>query len=303
MATALLLGGTGFIGKTLSKFLADKGYKIRILSRSRSVDYETFQCDLLSDKIPIDAFKNVDLVVHLAGYAHDIKVNKDNASLYHELNVVTTKKLAKISLECGVKSFIFFSSIKAGGKPKKFHCANEDSISVPDGMYGKTKREAELFLLELSRKSKMRINIIRPSIVYGPDMKGNMSLMYSLVKKGIFPSLPPMKNVKSLIHVDDVARSVLFIESRKFNQEIFIITDGKKYSSREIYINMCIAANKKYSGIYFPYFLFSFVSHLSKGMKYRIEKIFNSECYCSEKIKNEGFEPLKTLKNINETDF
>ncbi|MFL2818435.1 MAG: SDR family oxidoreductase [Candidatus Puniceispirillales bacterium] len=61
-------------------------------------------------------------------------------------------------------------------------------------MYGKTKREAELQLLKVSEESGMHVSIIRPSLVYGPFVKGNLKSMMLGIKKGWFPPLPKTDN-------------------------------------------------------------------------------------------------------------
>ena len=50
----------------------------------------------------------------------------------------------------------------------------------------------------------MHVSIIRPSFLCGPNVKGNLQLMLSIIKKGLFPTLPETNNEKSLIHVDDL---------------------------------------------------------------------------------------------------
>ena len=63
------------------------------------------------------------------------------------------------------------------------------------GVYGQTKREAELKLFEIARQSSMRVSIVRPSLVYGVNVKGNLALMLRGVEQGWFPPLPETSNL------------------------------------------------------------------------------------------------------------
>ena len=148
--------------------------------------------------------------------------------------------MAQKAVDNGVKFFVFVSSSKAGGNPIPGKCANEMDQTEPEGIYGKTKREAELRLLEIGRKSGMHVSIVRPALIYGPNMKGNLRLMLSSIKKGLFPPLPETGNRRSMIHVDDLVEAIILIaEDYRANGEIFIATDGEQYSSRDIYKSMC----------------------------------------------------------------
>lgn len=83
--------------------------------------------------------------------------------------------------------------------PLSGHCVSENDQGDPEEAYGKTKREAELKLLKIGKESGMHVSIIRPSLVYGSNAKGNLQLMLSGIKKGCFPPLPETGNKRSMI--------------------------------------------------------------------------------------------------------
>jgi nucleoside-diphosphate-sugar epimerase len=225
-------------------------------------------------------------------------------NLYHTVNVEATVELAKLAAESGVKRFVFVSSVKAGGLPLSEHCASEGDQNDPEGVYGKTKREAELKLLKIGKESDMRVSIIRPSLVYGPNAKGNLQLMLSGVKKGWFPPLPETGNKRSMIHVDDLVLAILLVvNDDRANGEIFIATDGVPHSSREIYNAMCGVAGKSIPKWSVPKFLFDMASLINPRIKYKLNKLLGDECYSSTKLEALGFKAQKTLKDMNETDF
>ena len=300
----LLTGGTGFIGRRLLKHLTSLGHSIHLLSRSQVEGYHTTCCDLSQDEIPEDIFNSIDIVFHLAGFAHDLRNNSRLDYLYKKINVDVTVRLAQLSAKAGVERFVFISSTKAGGSLASINCVTEEQRLEPDGVYGKTKREAEIRLLKISSHDGMPVTIIRPSLVYGPNMKGNLELMLASIKSGWFPPLPQTGNRKSMVHVDDLVRAIVFISIHdRAIGEIFIVTDAQPYSSREIYETMCNISNRPTSNWSVPKFLFDMVSVISPRIKYKIDKLLGDEYYSSSKLEKLGFKAQKTLSDMNETDF
>jgi UDP-glucose 4-epimerase len=304
-----ITGATGFIGQ---HFLGSerhycscfKGVDIRVLSRQPHSKYETVVCDFQTELIPDNALDGVDTVFHLAGFAHDMRDASEIEDFYYKVNVSTTVQLANLAVKSGVKRFVFVSSVKAGGNPPLGTCANEKDQKNTEDVYGKTKREAELALLKIGKESGMHVSIIRPSLVYGPSVKGNLQLMLSGIKKGWFPPLPETGNRRSMIHVDDLVQAILLVsEDKRANGEIFIVTDGVPHSSREIYNAMCGVIGKTIPKWSVPKFLFDMAALLSPRIKYKINKLLGDECYSSEKLEKLGFKAQKTLKDMNETDF
>ena len=304
MERSLITGSSGFIGTRLLNLLKGTDCDIRLLARRVNSNYETIICNLGKDKIPQLALESVDTIFHLAGLAHDIQNNSKDKKLYNLVNVDATLELAELAVRIGVKRFIFVSSVKAGGGSTFGVCASEKDQGDPEGIYGKTKREAELKLLKIGKESGMHVSIIRPSLVYGPNVKGNLQLMLSGIKSGWFPPLPETGNKRSMIHVDDLVRAILLVaEDDRAIGEIFIATDGTPHSSRDIYNAMCNVLGKSIPNWSVPKFLFDMVSLISSHIKYKVNKLLGDECYSSKKLEKLGFKAQKTLKDMNETDF
>ena len=301
---ALVTGGTGFIGSRHIINLVSNDINVRLLSRRKVEGFETVICDFQSDPIPNDALLGIDMVFHIAGFSHDMRDANQIKDLYQRVNVDFTVALAKLAVKSGVKKFIFVSSVKAGGNPAFGMCASESEQGDLEGVYGKTKREAELQLLKINKESGMHVSIIRPSLVYGPNVKGNLQVMLSGIKKGWFPPLPETGNTRSMIHVDDLVRAIsLVADDDCANGEIFIATDGVPHSSREIYNAMCGVAGKSIPKWSVPKTLFDVVSLISPRIKYKINKLLGDECYSSAKLEALGFQAKRTLKDMSETSF
>ena len=290
--TSFVTGATGFIGQRLLVGLEANGEGVRILSRNPHPDYETVVCDLQFEAIPEDGLDGVDTVFHLAGFTHDLRDDSKLEHLYRALNVDATVRLIELAVRSGVKQFVFVSSVKAGGY-------DEDQGS-PDGVYGQTKREAELKFLDIGRQSEMLVSIVRPSLVYGAGVKGNLALMRRGIEQGWFPPIPETENRRSMIHVDDLVRALLLAaEDKRANGEIFIVTDGVPHSSREIYEAICQSVGKTVPQWSVPKIVFEGLSLLSPRIRYKVDKLLGDEFYSSAKLEGLGFRAEKSLLNFD----
>ena len=299
----LVTGANGFVGLRLLEYIKNLDFDIRVLSRKPTNQYDSICCDFLKNKIPLNSLDSIDIVFHLAGFAHDFGKGSESNSKYQEINVDATVQLAELAIKSKVKTFIFVSSVKAGGRPYLKKCMNENDQMEPDGEYGKSKREAELRLLEICNNTEMDVVIIRPSLVYGKGMKGNLNLMLTGIKNGWFPPLPKINNRRSMIHVDDLVEALIMVSfDRNINGEIFIVTDGRPYSSREIYDAMCNSLGKKIPKWSLPTWIFILMSKLNKRISYKIDKLLGDEWYSSEKIESIGFKAKKTINNLSENE-
>lgn len=282
--SVLLTGSTGFIGSNLLSKLENKNVSITLLGRKKNLKHKNFICDFLKDDIPEAAFNNIETVFHLAGCAHDTNKSVLQNS-YYKINTETVIKLAKISLQKKVKNFIFLSSVKAQN---------------PSDIYGISKKKAEEKLLELAEKSNMNIIVVRSALVYGQRVKGNLNLMINGISKGWFPPLPETKNKISMVHVDDLILAILFLSNKKkLKENTFTVTDGKAYSTAEIYDNLCMVLEKKIPKWRVPKAFFSLISFLHPSIKFRVEKLLGNDFHSSEKLNKLGFKAKRTLKDIN----
>jgi len=292
MRSVFVTGATGFIGNRLLVRLKGQGVRLKILSSSPHPEYETVVCNLASEVIPEGAIDGVDTVFHLAGFAHDLRDASKIEHLYRAVNVDATVQLAELAVGSGVKRFVFVSSVKAGGY--------DEEQGSPDGVYGQTKREAELMLLDIGRQSGMHVSVVRPSLIYGAGLKGNLALMRKGIEQGWFPPLPETGNRRSLIHVDDLVQALFLVaEDKQANGEIYIATDGRGHSSRQIYEALCIAVGKTIPGWSVPKFIFNTLSVLSPRIRYKVEKLLEDEFYSSAKLERLNFQAKKSLLDFD----
>jgi UDP-glucose 4-epimerase len=294
----LITGASGFIGSKLIQKLDNNNNVLRVLARKKYLHYDTVICNLGSEVIPEKAFEGVDTVIHLAGYAHDLSSTFEREKIYYDVNYTATVDLFKFAIKKSVKNFVYISTVKAGGYDDNKKCMEEIDQVQPTNIYGASKRKAEIEILRLSETSDINVSIIRPALVYGDEMKGNLASMSNAIKKGWFPPIPDSKNRRSMICVYDLIDAIIFIASDlKSNGNIYNATDGICYSSRDIYKALCHVNRKKIPKWFVPkivFFIMAFVGSKIKILPFdlqKYDKLFSNECYSSKKLLRLGFAP------------
>ena len=309
MTKILVTSSTGFIGSNF--FVLHKKYNYDFVFLNRNLlkkNKKYIKLDLNDEYYDDKIFKNIDIVIHIAGQAHTSLNSKKLKFQCKKINYDATIKLAKYSEKNGVKKFVFLSSVKAAGNIKGKRLKEDDYSSKID-LYGKFKRDAEKKLIEISSNSNMNVSIIRSSLVYGPEMKGNLKKMLQLISTGFFPI--PQETIKSqsMIHVSDLIDSLIFAAINKStNNQIYNVTDGTDYSFREIYENLSVGHTKNKVKIVFPRIFFLSLAMLGSIMNFIIRfpftlvdyrKLFTVSTFSSQKIRNLGFKTKFKLNHFS----
>ena len=298
----LVTGGTGYIGTRLINFFIKNEHSFIVLTNSAKILKKNYIFLKDINQIPSKAFEGVDRVVHLAGISRDIdSCNEEIEKKYFEANVHFVENILNKAIEEKVKSFVFISSTKAGYSNLNLSKVNNLSEDQPS-IYALTKREAEKKVLEISSDKNIKVNIIRPSLVFGPETKGNLRLLKNLIKIGIKLKFYSLKNRKSLVHVDDVVHAINFLSLNGTGGEIYNVC-GNNYDLNEISEIISKIYANKYITIGIPKAILEGISKLSFSKKYFFEKLKREEIYSSKKIKNLGFSFSKTLRNIDKSDY
>ena len=305
MKNILITGAGGFIGSRCVEYARKAGWNCKLLSRSEIQGYDTVKFNLMTDSVDRLNLEGIDAVIHLAGVAHNLKTPTSlDDKMYKEVNVCFSEKLARKSIEFNVKRFIFVSSIKAGGIPIMGKIHDESFVGKVDGIYGESKLEAESRLLSLQQKYDYGLTIIRPALVYGSNVKGNLKSMLNLIRKGICPPLPEVNNKRSMIHVDDLVIAIFhLIDNDSSIANVYNATDNEYYSARKIYENLCRSLSVTPHSWSVPKIFFDFAGLFSPKLNDSISKLFSDACFSSYKLNHLGFKAVFKLKNINQKLF
>lgn len=182
----------------------------------------------------LNLIPEVDVIIHLAGKAHDLK-NKSLADEYFEVNTALTKKVYDWFLNSSAKKFIFFSSVKAVADEVKGEMLTEDVEPKPVGPYGESKREAEIYILNQPLDSNVkRAYILRPSMIHGPGNKGNLNLLFSMVNKGIPWPLGAFENKRSFTSMDNLIFIIHKLFEKDVDSGVYNIADDEAVSTNKL---------------------------------------------------------------------
>jgi putative NADH-flavin reductase len=164
------LQATGFVGTALREDLERRGH-IPILAARRSVngrgEYRVVG-DIHSATDWSRAVEGVDVVFHLAGYAHQFGRASSDERAFFRINVEGTRRLAEQAASAGVRRLIFVSSIKANGDESPASGFDETTDPAPEDAYGRSKLAAEIALHEATRATGLGVTVVRPPLIYGP---------------------------------------------------------------------------------------------------------------------------------------
>jgi len=235
MKRILITGINGFVGTnfTYSWLKSHTIYGLDIHQPDKEGVQRTFSWDELGKVPPVDA------IVHLAGKAHDTK-NQSEAQAYFDINTGLTQKIFDYFLQSDARTFIFFSSVKAAADSVPGDLLTEEVVPAPVGPYGESKIRAEEYILNKlsgisSQLSEKRVYILRPCMIHGPGNKGNLNLLYSVVKKGIPWPLGAYENKRSFCSIGNISYVVeQLIVKENIESGIYHVGDDEPLSTNEL---------------------------------------------------------------------
>lgn len=252
----LITGIHGFVGSNLVVALKKNHnlYGLDIVEPEKEGVIKTFSWkDIEPASFPMQNLPKFDVIIHLAGKAHDTK-NQSAAQVYFDINTGLTKKIFDFFLESSAKKFIFFSSVKAAADSVVGDILTEDVIPTPMGPYGESKIAAENYILgklKINNEKLMlhyddkRVYILRPCMIHGPGNKGNLNLLYNVVKKGIPWPLGDFENRRSFTSIDNLCYVVEGLLTKNVESGIYHMGDDEALSTNELIALMCEVLGRK----------------------------------------------------------
>jgi nucleoside-diphosphate-sugar epimerase len=221
----LVSGATGFVGVNLVQELK-KSHRIFTLGRTNS-DFNWATLDSIVNE-------DIDIFIHLAGKAHDTAKFSDEAE-YFEVNTGLTEKLYKKFLLSQARLFVFMSSVKAVADQVD-HIMDESHLPQPITAYGRSKRQAEEYLLaNLPKDNQKSIVILRPCMIHGQGNKGNLNLLYRLIQKGLPWPLAAFKNERSYLSITNLCFIISeIIKKDGVPNDIYHVADDESISTNDL---------------------------------------------------------------------
>jgi nucleoside-diphosphate-sugar epimerase len=288
-----LTGASGFVGQNLVSAINPR---ILIKKYSKGDEFR------ISENI----------VIHLAGKAHDLKKTA-NSDEYYQINTELTKDVFDAFLASNSKVFITLSSVKAVADEVEGELT-ENKNPNPVTHYGKSKLLAEQYIFSREIPKEKRVYVLRPCMIHGPGNKGNLNLLYNFVSKGIPWPLGNFNNQRSFCSI----YNLIFIISELIEREnipsgIYNVADDEPVSTNELIELIALSQNKKPKIWHFSKSLIERFAEIGDILhlplnKERLHKLTDSFIVSNLKIKNAIGKPfpvtskdglLKTFKSFN----
>jgi UDP-glucose 4-epimerase len=229
--TVLVTGASGFIGRSLVEALAREGYAVRAAARdprSAPAGARIEPVTLPDLASPVDwsgLLGGVSHVVHLAGLAHSPGLLADD--LYRRINALAVGELADAAAHAKVERLVFISSVRAQAGLSAEHAITEKDKPEPTDAYGRSKLEAE----RLVAASGAAYTILRPAVVYGPGVKGNIASLATLARTPMPLPFANLDNRRSLLALENFIAAVsLVLGAERAVNEIFLVADKEPIS-------------------------------------------------------------------------
>jgi UDP-N-acetyl-alpha-D-quinovosamine dehydrogenase len=228
----IVTGSSGFIGGTLTETLARAGHEVLPVTRSQI----TTGVRPSVDPSLASTLVGSDVVIHLAARAHVIRENHDDPLReFRRVNLDGTLATAKMAAKAGVSRFVFVSSIGVLGNSSGSRAFKESDQPAPQEPYAISKWEAERALREFAKDSSMQVVIVRPPLVYGPNVKGNFLRLLRLVWNGTPLPFGAIRNSRSFVGVQNLCDFLMCcaLHPAAANRT-FHVADGEDVSTVEL---------------------------------------------------------------------
>jgi nucleoside-diphosphate-sugar epimerase len=237
----LVTGANGFIGRPLCRRLMDAGCRVAGAVRPNARLPEGVDLHRVEGLAPTTdwsaAVAGSDAVVHLAARVHVMHdAAADPLAEFRAANVAGTLRMAEQAAAAGIGHLIFLSSIKVNGEATFGRPFGPDG-AAPTDPYGISKLEAEQGLKALAARTGLAVTVLRPPLVYGPEVKGNLRSLLGVVERGVPLPLGRVANRRSLIGVDNLAdavRACLLSRPPAGSFRVFTVCDREVVSSPEL---------------------------------------------------------------------
>ena len=192
--TVAIIGGSGFLGTSLSKILLDNGQSFINHDIKKSLNFpDNYEYFSVEDK-SFNLSKSFNTIINLAAVHRDDERKED----YQKVNVEGARNICKLASEKSINQIIFTSTVAIYGFSDV--PIDEDFDPNPFNEYGRSKLEAEEIYKEWQREDpeNRSLVIIRPTVIFGENNRGNVFNLLKQIKSKFFVMIGDGSNIKSM---------------------------------------------------------------------------------------------------------
>lgn len=237
----LVTGATGFVGRALPPVLVRAGHEVRLAVR-RSDPGLAAEGDrvVVGDIGPgtdwREALADIEVVVHLAARVHVMHDDAaDPLAEYRCVNTEGTQALGRAAVAAGVRRVVYLSTVKVLGDASGRDSWCDNTSPAPSNPYAVSKWEAEQALFALAADRGLEVAVLRPPLVYGPNVKGNFRRLLDLCRRRLPLPLGAIDNRRSLLYVGNLADAIMHcLEHPGVVDRSFLVSDGEAVSTPDL---------------------------------------------------------------------
>ncbi len=291
MVRVVVTGASGFVGQSIVKALKLADYHVVAVSRNLNVsnaDISVYVPDYSSQNEWQRLLSSNDVVIHLAARVHIMQDQAENPlEAFLAVNLHNTVSLAKAAAKVGIKRFVFVSSIKVNGEHTHSQEFSEQDAANPQDAYAVSKWEAEKALREIEKETGMQVVILRPPLIYGPNVKANFASLIKLVDKGVPLPLASINNKRSLIYLGNFVDAIITcVQHPKAAGNTYLVSDGEDISMPQLIRKIAYALNRPSRLFSFPVPIMYLIAKLA-GKSSSLQRVTQSLAIDSSKIRQE----------------
>ncbi len=236
MLRCVVTGADGFVGRALVPHLSNLGHEPLAWRRSDNsfvipADNPAFEQALGNWTARLHG---VDVVIHLAGIAHQIGAAAAQAeSLYFQINAQGSELIARASALAGVKRFIYLSTAKVFGEGGELY--GPDTALQPMDLYAQSKWAAEQRVRKQGLDFDMDVVVIRPPLIYGAEAKGNFAKLQRLAASPLPLPIASLNNRRDMIALPNLLELIETCLSHPAAAGgVWLCADAQPYTLAEI---------------------------------------------------------------------
>jgi nucleoside-diphosphate-sugar epimerase len=309
-----VIGGSGFIGTRLCRRLLSNGHTVTILDKRKSRSFPNLwkHADVCEYESLLPQLHDIDAIVNLAAEHKD---NVRPVSLYDEVNVGGAENVCRAAEACRIKKIVFTSSVAVYG----FAPANADETEErkPFNDYGRTKMLAEdVYRNWLSGSEDRSLTIIRPTVVFGEDNRGNVYNLLRQISEGKFVMIGSGENKKSMAYVENVAAFLEYSLDSGRGEQLYNYVDKPDFTMNELVrcIKGQLGGNARLK-LRIPYWiglvggkLFDLISFVCRKelpvSAIRVKKFCMTTQFSAERVQQSGFkQPVDIAEGLKRTVY
>ena len=267
-------GATGFVGSRLVEVCRNRGYPTNMIDFHGTTQVQ-------NRSLPIG-----DVFVHLSALAH--ADNTDQGQVY-SVNRDLAVSAAQAAKAVGYRQFVFLSSALVWGS--SLDCVSLSTPENPDTVYGRAKIEAEHAITALETRD-FHVIIVRPPLVYGSGVKGNLHKFLNAVYRWPVCPLGVSDNRRSMVNLDNLCELILFLSIRAVSGT-FCAMDSPPVSSYHVLKLMAARMPRHARLLPMPQYLQSL---LKIGAPFTARRLLGSFVIEDDSVARVGFEPPFTME-------